>query len=344
LQDYWPSYARMTGTVAFQRVRPSQDMGVFFGETRIFLSPGNVPDFQYARLQVEDGFAPQLSPDGRWLAFLRTPAGAATQPTLAMRPEVWLNDLRSQRARLIGEHLRLGSFALFPLERLERNLVWSPDSAVLYSIHRTDGGYELRRFLAGSVSGSQELITSGGERRIELRDPFVSPDGKQLAYSSHQSRESVFKIHVRNLESEAERVVFEDHTDAGVELLCRGWVSSSSLLLVRSHLQLDLPGSRLEVMLLDTLHGQSRPLSIIENGLDVSLRLDATRQVLYMTAIEGRAHNLHALDLESGSLRKLTSNQIPGVTYSGIEVTAQGELLYSRQRTNTDIKQLRFRK
>jgi hypothetical protein len=97
-----------------------------------------------------------------------------------------------------------------------------------------------------------------------------------------------------------------------------------------------------EIAELDVGTGQSRTIGNVDNVHPNSTRLDSERRVLYLTRAEGRAHNLYGFDLDVGALRKLTGNQIPGVTYSGIEITPRGELLYSRQRTNTDIWRLRL--
>jgi serine/threonine protein kinase len=344
LQDFWSTAARATETVAFQRTRPSYEMGYFLAETRIFLASGDPPDFQFARLQVEDGYAPLLSPDGRWLAYLRTPSKAATQPALAFLPDLWLQDLQSQRARPIGQRFELGSYYPFPLERLARNLVWSPDSRALVSVHRKPEGFEIRRFRPQADSMDPEVLASTSRRSEELRDPALSPDGGAVAYGFRSADDSgvLVQVHVKDLATGADRLVLEERLGEADDLYCRGWPDASSVLVLRSRPNPDRLTERVEVLRIETASGDVRLLGQFDGAYGGTARLDPAMQALYITGVEERAHNLYVLSIESSTWRRLTQNQFPGVTYCGIEITQQGAILYSRQKWNKDIWKLRF--
>jgi len=347
LQDFWPSVSRESGTVAFQRTKPSYEMGYFFSNTRIFLASGSPPDFQFARPQVENGYAPLLSPDGRWLAYLRTPSKAATEPMLALIPELWLQDLRGQQARPIGDQFELGSYYPFPLERLSRNLTWSPDSKSLISIHRKPPGFEIRRFSPQADNASPEVLAATAQRSEELRDPAVSPDNEHLFYVSRSARNegSVFQVHIKDLSGGADRMVLEDRLSSGLddELIGRGWVDAASVLVLRCRTNPDQLTVRAEILQVATDSGKVHLIGQADHVYAGTARLDPMTKTLFVTGVEERAHNLYAYSLQDGQSRRLTENEFLGVTYSGIEVASRGAILYSRQKWNKDIWKLRFR-
>ena len=67
------------------------------------------------------------------------------------------------------------------------------------------------------------------------------------------------------------------------------------------------------------------------------MRLDATGATVYITRSEGGIHNLHALSLVSGGLRRVTNNEIYGVTFSDIVSSASSPILGIRHQRTSDI-------
>ncbi len=103
-------------------------------------------------------FHPRFSPDGRWLAAVRTTFGT---PKLAAEATLWLIDLASGKGRDLTP-----SLGLWP-----ESLAWAHDSsAVFFTADRLGSVAALRADLAGGVT---VLVAEGS-----LSDLCPSPDGK----------------------------------------------------------------------------------------------------------------------------------------------------------------------
>ena len=58
---------------------------------------------------------------------------------------------------------------------------------------------------------------------------------------------------------------------------------------------------------------------------------------LFYTGTVDRANNIFALTLRTGAARRLTSNELPSMEFSGIEPLADGSLIYARNDRRQDI-------
>ncbi len=89
------------------------------------------------------------------------------------------------------------------------------------------------------------------------------------------------------------------------------------------------------------LNGGRSVLRTVDRVFDSSVRLDAPRSLLYMTRAENLVHNLFSLSLTTGSLQRLTDNQAPNVSYSGVERLPDGTILFAKELKAQDIWLLR---
>ena len=139
-----------------------------------------------------------------------------------------------------------------------------------------------------------------------------------------------------DLHSGAESVVFADALPAKTQFYLVGWFDNDrSLVGLRFTAHSDLT-QRIEILSIER-SGQLRVLGTVARGFASTAWLDAERETLYLTLIEGGAHNIHAFPLAGGKARRLTDNQLPGVTFSGISSLGDGTLVYARQVENYDI-------
>jgi hypothetical protein len=122
----------------------------------------------------------------------------------------------------------------------------------------------------------------------------------------------------------------------GGRVFSKGWrAKNRSLVLVIVPTKAADAGS-VEVVQVER-SGTSRTLASADGVFAATARLDDARDVLYLTRVDGAAHNLYALALGTGALRKLTDNGLPGVSFSGIDVRRDGTLLFSRQESAQDV-------
>jgi hypothetical protein len=83
--------------------------------------------------------------------------------------------------------------------------------------------------------------------------------------------------------------------------------------------------------------GRPQTLGRVPQAFASTARLAVAEDAIYLTAVEGTKHNLYSFSLTDGGLRRLTSNTLPGVTFSGVARLEDGTLLLSRQVENYDV-------
>jgi Tol biopolymer transport system component len=106
------------------------------------------------------------SPDGRWLAYVRSlSSNAATS-------ELWLTRISD------GQSIQLTDGS-----KKDRSPSWSPDSRGLYFISNRGGTNDLWRYTIdreGRPEGAPQQVTAG----IEISHGVLSPNGQKLAYAT----------------------------------------------------------------------------------------------------------------------------------------------------------------
>jgi hypothetical protein len=83
--------------------------------------------------------------------------------------------------------------------------------------------------------------------------------------------------------------------------------------------------------------GALRTIGTVDRALIGTIRLDPARAVLYVTRSEGGIQNLFAYSLTNKTLRRVSENDLPGVTFSGIEPLGGGQIIGVRQERKSDV-------
>ena len=151
---------------------------------------------------LEGGFAPEISPDGRWLAFAqRIPDGALVFKghKLTPRTALWLRDLETGAERLVADPVEIDAAE----DGLKTHLVlpkyaWAADGQ---SIVFAQGGHirrvnvasgavetipftaEVRRTISEMVRGTTRIRDDSLTVRF-IRWPSASPDQRQVAFQA----------------------------------------------------------------------------------------------------------------------------------------------------------------
>ncbi|MFB3924159.1 MAG: glycosyltransferase 87 family protein [Terriglobia bacterium] len=132
---------------------------------------GPLPPADRLPVEVMDGEQPAISPDGRWLAFIREDKGRGFLWVKDMRPEETTDPANIERQ----------------LTRYELNVLeatFTPDSRGLVFSAQREAQPEL---LSVSIEGNSPVITQRPDvGRLSARYPAFSPDGVWLAFSSAQ--------------------------------------------------------------------------------------------------------------------------------------------------------------
>lgn len=322
LSDFWPSVPADDARLAFQRARPAPAEGYQFFDSRILVTTmsgamGTDPQ------PIADGFAARLSADGSWVAyFQRLPD--VTRLRLVAR------NLATGEARTVSERCVLPSLLLLPVDWGDQTVTWSARGADLFFIAQGDEGPEVLR--AGLAPSSDAAVLARAPAPSTIRDLRLSPDGRQLAFLVGGG--GVVELHVIDLQDGADRVVLREERSLANRYL-PGWSDSRTLLLQDAR---HTGGRRFENHFEElSLGGARRPIrTVVDNAAPTATVDHLRRRVFLSRAVDG-IHNIYALSLDDGALRRVTTNESPGVYFSAIAPQRSDSIVYARDERRRDI-------
>jgi len=213
----WPSLSRDGRYLYFQVLNQGASLAGYSGRNdfmggavqvrRMDIRTGEISAVSYGeqqqQVQASSGGmgAPEVSPDGKWLAFVRRiPDGTITWKghTFGPRSALWLRNLETGSERMIMDPVEQDIFEGIKVLRNFPGYSWSRDGKTIYL---TQGG-KLRRLDVASGSVATIPFTARVKRTIsqlanfQVRDTAAtfpirfarwqsaSPDGKQLAFQA----------------------------------------------------------------------------------------------------------------------------------------------------------------
>jgi WD40 repeat protein len=332
-KEFWPSVSRSADRIAFQRSAPILESGYELFDAEVFLGALEARRLAGEPSLVAAGFAPHLSGDGNWLAYLRL---SASQEREAGMLELHVLNTSTLSMFTLTDRLKLPNTYTFPLGLEANCMLWAPEQPIIYFVDYPESGFgQIQR--ADFSRGDEEpvVVHALGERDGTGKDLQLSSDGNRLAHVVFSQSRDTAELHVLDLSANEDAILYRS---SGSDLLCKGWLDDSRTLIA---LQLEPSSeadgtSTVEIIGFDT-SGSPSTLGRIENVYAGTTRLDTRTGTLYLVSIIEKVHGLYAYSLADGSLNLLLSNELPGTTYSGIQVLADGSLLYSEQFSSNDI-------
>ena len=85
------------------------------------------------------------------------------------------------------------------------------------------------------------------------------------------------------------------------------------------------------------LTGAARTVATIHDAAVPVVTLDLTRGRVLVTRIEQGVHNIYAVSVRDGATQKLTNNESPGVSFSGIQPLRADAIVFAREERKRDI-------
>ena len=334
LTDLLPSASASGGEIAFQR-STSFDRALGLRTATIRVSRDG---FRTSPETVSDGFGPEISPDGRWVAYHVWIADGLAQ--------LWIRNLQGgdRRPIRVSESAGRFSYTPFPANRDGTNLVWSVDGRRLFFVAKGSGrspeiwGAVPR---ADADSAVAEPVTRIGEDdKALVSDLQVSADGRQLSYVLKSASRAVSELRAVDLtRNNDETVLFKEN--ANFTLACPGWTEDGAVVILRSDTAMTLTDVVLLRTKQETNAGQLRDVT---KG---SVALDPRRRTLYFTRGLGAVRSLYTFSLDPRSGRqeqRVYQGEPHGDAFSGIRLLPNGQLLFSFQSQRDDILSNEFRK
>jgi Tol biopolymer transport system component len=322
LSDYAPVLSGDGRTVAFQRSQPTPSRGYTIFDAKVFVAPFDGRVANEARA-IADGFAPDLSADGQWLATMQI-------SDVPRRMTLSVHDLRRGGHTVLSRTVALPSLTLSPVDWATRLTGWSRDGNHLYFVDHPDG-HAIRGYRAQDPAPGPPLTTAPDS--VNVRDLSVAPETGHIGYVA-SSAESV-SVHDLDPLTGADRVLARWPRPApGTGMIGRGWFDQRFLLI--RQLAFNADGTSDIEFLTVGQDGTTRTAGRATHVFQSTARLHATSRSVYMTRLEQGTSNVYMLSLVTGALTPVTQNVLPGVTFSGFQPSGQG-VIGVREESRQDI-------
>jgi Tol biopolymer transport system component len=324
LSDFAPSASDDGRTLIFQRHAGSPSLGGTLLDSQLFVSRAGNAETAPVALSVNAGFFPRVSPGGGQVAYFGRQSSGSLYASLHVK------DLATGQTRTISSQCPLQGFSLSPVEWIQQNLAWSPDGS-LFFVEQGDAGSLVRRF--DPREGTTTSVTGVLEPRVRVFDLHPSPDGAELAYLLYH--DGTFQARRRVLSTGEDQVVGRwPGRPADVSL--RGWSDDGALIVVLRHT--NVPDAEAPVMeVFAATPQENRRVARLPRAHAVSARMARAGATLFYTGTIDRANNIFALTLRTGATRRVTSNRLPSMEFSGIEPLADGSLICAQNDRRQDI-------
>jgi len=317
LSDYAPVLSGDGRTLAFQRSQPTPSRGYTIFDAKVFVAPFDGRKAIDAKA-VADGFAPDLSADGQWLATMQV-------SEVPRRMTLSVHDLRRGGHTVLSRTAALPSLTLAPVDWATRLTGWSRDGSDLYFVDHPDG-HAIRRYRTSDAAPGPPLATEPDD--INVRDLSIAPDTGHIGYvtnTTKASATSLSTVHDLDPVTGANRVLTRlPRPESGTGIIGRGWVDQRFLLLRLLRFNAD-GTSDLEFLTVGQ-DGTTRTVGRVTHVFHGTARLHAARRAVYMTRLEQGTSNVFMLSLDTGALAPVTQNALPGVTFSGFQPFGPGAI------------------
>jgi Tol biopolymer transport system component len=321
LGDYWPSVSESAGRIVFQRTRPTPQEGFQFLDAQVFTAPLDASSLDAQ--PVGDGFDPRLSPDGTWVAYYQRLPGLRSLRVLA-------KNLGNGETRTLSDRGTMPAITAtgLPVDRVGQTMAWSPRGANLFYLALSDAGPEVHRVDLGSP-GPPAVVARGGVGSV-FRDLYVSPEGNSIAWIA--SAKETLTVEVVDLPANS-RSFPAIKREVSAQHYLAGWTSETSLLMLRTERR----GTEYQVELNELSPGGSRTVAVVADAPVPAVHVDPQRRRVLLTRNEGGVHNIYAVSLRAGVMTKITNNEMPGVSFSGIQSLRADAVVFAREERKRDV-------
>lgn len=315
LNTFAPTFSRDGKVVAFQRSLPSPREGFMVVDSTLIVRDVDGQTLRDDARDEGEGYLPRLSPDGSRLAYFQVNGQKAAKVRLKTRA--------TGETLLLSENGALAAHVpSFPVVWSDQPMVWSPMSDVLYFVEKQGTEYRLRRDVVARGLEGLSTLRAINDRIGDLQ---ISPDGRRLAYmvaATQGSQRSAtatrpYELHVIDTSSGNDETWASFAADK--KTTARGWTADGqNVLVVRTADTYDDQTKKIDLLLVSASR-QVRPSGVIDHVVSDTLRMSATRPVLYVTCSVSGVANVNEWNLDTKALRPITDNALTDVTFSNVE-------------------------
>jgi Tol biopolymer transport system component len=313
--ELWPDISPDGKSLAFQSVRQlSQASNI--DSSAIFNKP---LEGEGRQIQLALGaMAPEWSPDGKAVAFLRT-SGSAT--------DIWtVSAVGGNETRLTRRGISGFAFSALPYNRFNTRIFsWSPDSSkISYCSEIPEIG-----IWVSTADGQNEVeIVSTADENTQLSSPCWSPDGHRLAYLSRtEGEKTIWSVGVVDLTTRKPRTVYQ----VGSVLRLLGWSSAGDAILVATIE--DRPNvwpspADVKLLQISVENGAARLLAVANLTYLYNTRLSPDGRMIAVVARRDGKDNIWLAPVAGGEIKRVTVNTDPRFYLSAITWSPDAKKIY----------------
>lgn len=216
-----------------------------------------------------------------------------------------------------------------PVDWVGQPMAWSPMGAQLFFIAIRDSGYELYR--ADMQSSADPVVVAKADEGTSYRDVFVSPEGRALAWIAVGKEQ--LRVEVLDLPG-GRHSLPAIARDPAIAHYLAGWTSENAVLLLRTQSR----GSMFDIQMTELpMSGDARAIAFVGNSPVPAVRMDPQRSRVLLTRDDEGVHNIYGVSLRDGAVTRITTNESPGVSFSGIQPLSAGAIVFAREERKRDI-------
>lgn len=278
------------------------------------------------------GFAPQWSPDGEQIAFLRLEDDENS---------LWLAPASGGEAmRLSAPGVVFGGFSRLPYNRLQaRDYSWSSDGRRVVYVARRDGVSNI--WISGRDGSGETKVTANSDPALQIFSPLWSRDSRLIAYLSFSSGRAAAQGAARwgvwvaaEGENGSDRLLYENES----ALRIVGWSADGQDLIIKViDSRRDTVSTPVAVSLyrLSASGGPTRPMARLESTYFHNLQLSKDgRSIAYVTRAENVDH-LEIRSVQGGPARRILRSDDPLSYIANLTWSPDGQTICYAKQTNT---------
>ena len=277
---------------------------------------------------VPDGFNPQYSPDGKYIAFLHLDSGKIS---------LWLtSSLGGDARQLTGEGVMFSGFSVLPFNRLQtQDFQWSPDSRSLVYYANRDG---ISNIWQTTIDGTGEKrLTNNEDKTLRFFNPLFSPDGNLTAWTG-LSVDEQNKRHWSIWLSAQGNTNKIYQADSVLQII--GWEAAGDELLIKSvdgGNEIQLIPTDVNISQISLKSGEAHLISTLKRVYFFNIKMSPDRKTIAFVTRQNEGDVIQTLPSTGGSAKTLISGNDARVYFSNLTFAPDGKTIYFGKQANWQI-------
>ncbi len=328
--ELWPNAAPDNKRIVYQSAKNlSRGNNLFV--SAILVKTLNSRDDRPTTL-VEAGFLPEWSPDGSSIAFFQISTDNPNDIALKTA-----NPNGGGERRLTSGGIPAIGYSVSPYNQIQtRAFAWSPDSSAIAYVSGRSGASNI--WSVSAQGGADTQLTVNTDNEYAFYCPVWSADGKKMAYYSqkkslNENRKTAREINIIDFASKTSSTVLKN--DRNFRLI--GWSPDDiDLVIAETETMNGLPPETI-LKRISTANGSETIIGRFKNTYFYNIFLSSDRKFIAYAARNNDRDDIWVVPSAGGATRKLTNNNDPGLYYSRLAWSQDGNSIVFGKQTRFSL-------